>query len=113
MLFRSCVAAAVAEGETVVRGAEELRVKETDRIQTIVSELSKLGVDVKELPDGLVIRGGRKLSGARCMSYGDHRIAMALAVAGLIAEGETVVEGAEWIETSFPGFQQLLQSVAK
>jgi 3-phosphoshikimate 1-carboxyvinyltransferase len=107
-----CVAAAVAEGETVVRGAEELRVKETDRIQTIVSELSKLGVDLKELPDGLVIRGGRKLSGARCLSYGDHRIAMALAIAGLVAEGETVVEGAEWIETSFPGFSSLLKSVA-
>lgn len=106
-----CVAAAVAEGETVVRGAEELRVKETDRIQTIVRELSKLGVDLKELPDGFVIRGGRKLSGARCMSYGDHRIAMALAIAGLVAEGETVVEGAEWIETSFPGFSSLLKSV--
>ncbi|MBI3596209.1 MAG: 3-phosphoshikimate 1-carboxyvinyltransferase [Nitrospirae bacterium] len=108
-----CVAAAVAEGETVVRGAEELRVKETDRIQAIVRELSKLGVDLKELPDGLVIRGGRKLSGARCLSYGDHRIAMALAIAGLVAEGETVVEGTEWIETSFPGFERLLRSVGQ
>jgi len=108
-----CVAAAGAEGETVIRGAEELRVKETDRIQAIVRELAKLGVDLKELPDGLVIRGGRKLSGARCLSYGDHRIAMALAIAGLVAEGETVVEGAEWIETSFPGFKKLLQSVAQ
>jgi len=106
-----CVAAAVAEGETVVRGAEELRVKESDRIQAIVRELSKLGVELRELPDGLVIRGGRKLSGARCLSGGDHRIAMSLAVAGLVAEGETVVEGAEWIETSFPGFQSLLKSV--
>ncbi|HUK57202.1 MAG TPA: 3-phosphoshikimate 1-carboxyvinyltransferase [Nitrospiria bacterium] len=108
-----CVAAACAEGETIVRGAEELRVKETDRIRTIVRELSKLGVDLKELPDGLMIRGGRKLSGTRCLSYGDHRIAMALAIAGLVAEGETVVEGTEWIETSFPGFQALLESVTE
>ncbi|HTN43109.1 MAG TPA: 3-phosphoshikimate 1-carboxyvinyltransferase [Nitrospiria bacterium] len=106
-----CVAAAVAEGETVVQGAEELRVKESDRIRTIARELSKLGVDLKERPDGLVIRGGRKLSGARCRSEDDHRIAMALAIAGLVAEGETVVEGAEWIETSFPGFPSLLKSV--
>jgi 3-phosphoshikimate 1-carboxyvinyltransferase len=86
-------------------------VKESDRIRAIVRELSKLGVDLKERPDGLVIRGGRKLSGARCQSDGDHRIAMALAIAGLVAEGETVVEGAEWIETSFPGFPSLLKSV--
>jgi 3-phosphoshikimate 1-carboxyvinyltransferase len=108
-----CVAAAVAEGETVIRGAEELRVKESDRIRTITRELSKMGADLEELPDGLVIRGGWKLSGARCASYGDHRIAMALAVAGLMAEGETTVEGAEWIATSFPGFESLLQSVAQ
>jgi len=108
-----CVAAALADGETVVRGAEELRVKESDRIRTIVRELSKLGADLEELPDGLRIRGGRKLTGARCASDGDHRIAMSLAVAGLVADGETSVEGAEWIATSFPGFEKLLQSVAK
>ncbi|MBI3611482.1 MAG: 3-phosphoshikimate 1-carboxyvinyltransferase [Nitrospirae bacterium] len=106
-----CVAATAAEGETVIRGAEELRMKESDRIRTVASELSKMGADLEELPDGLVIRGGRKLSGARCSSHGDHRIAMALAVAGLTASGETAVEGAEWIETSFPGFQSLLKSV--
>lgn len=107
-----CVAAAVAEGETVIRGAEELRVKESDRIQSIARELSKMGADLEERPDGLVIRGGRKLTGARCASHGDHRIAMALAIAGLAADGETVIEGADWIETSFPGFQTLLRSVA-
>lgn len=107
-----CVAAAVAEGETVIRGAEELRVKESDRIQTIARELSKMGADLEERPDGLIIRGGRKISGARCTGYGDHRIAMALTVAGLVADGETVIEGAEWIETSFPGFQSLLERVA-
>ncbi|MBI3995595.1 MAG: 3-phosphoshikimate 1-carboxyvinyltransferase [Nitrospirae bacterium] len=108
-----CVAAAAAEGETIIRGAEELRVKESDRIRTMATELSRMGADLEELPDGLVIRGGRKLSGARCLSYGDHRIAMALAVAGLTADGETIVEGAEWIETSFPGFERLLRSVAQ
>lgn len=107
-----CVAAAVAEGETVIRGAEELRVKESDRIKTTVRELSKMGARLEELPDGLVIHGGRKLKGARCSSDGDHRIAMAMAIAGLAATGETVVEGAEWVETSCPGFQDLLRSVA-
>ena len=107
-----CVAAAVAEGETMIRGAEELRVKESDRIRTISQELSKMGADLEELPDGLLIRGGRKLSGARCAGHGDHRIAMALAVAGLSADGETTVEGADWIATSFPGFEQLLKSVS-
>jgi 3-phosphoshikimate 1-carboxyvinyltransferase len=106
-----CVAAAVADGETVIRGAEELRVKESDRIRTITRELSKMGADLEERPDGLLIRGGRKLSGARCAGHGDHRIAMALAVAGLAADGETTVEGAEWVDTSFPGFQSLLESV--
>ncbi|MBX6394338.1 MAG: 3-phosphoshikimate 1-carboxyvinyltransferase, partial [Alicyclobacillaceae bacterium] len=87
------VAAAMAEGITEIRDAGELRVKETDRIQTIAAELRKFGVHVKELEDGLVIEGGGKLRGARCHSHGDHRIAMAMAVAGLAAQGETVVEG--------------------
>ncbi|MBI3812806.1 MAG: 3-phosphoshikimate 1-carboxyvinyltransferase [Nitrospirae bacterium] len=108
-----CVAAAMAEGETVIRGAEELRVKESDRIRTISRELSKMGADIEELPDGLRIRGGRRLSGARCAGHGDHRIAMALAVAGLAARGETTVDGAEWIATSFPGFERLLKKVAQ
>jgi len=107
-----CVAAALAEGETVIRGAGELRIKESDRIQTMSRELSKMGADLEELPDGLIIRGGRRLVGARCASHGDHRVAMALAIAGLTADGETVIDGAEWIETSFPGFQSLLKSVA-
>jgi 3-phosphoshikimate 1-carboxyvinyltransferase len=107
-----CVAAALAEGETVIRGAGELRVKESDRIQTMTRELSKMGANLEELPDGLTIRGGRKLVGTRCTSHGDHRVAMALAIAGLTAQGETVIDGAEWIETSFPGFQSLLKSVS-
>jgi 3-phosphoshikimate 1-carboxyvinyltransferase len=88
-------------------------VKESDRIRTITRELSKMGADLEELPDGLRIRGGGRLSGARCAGDGDHRITMSLAVAGLAADGETTIEGAEWIATSFPGFEQLLQSVAQ
>ncbi|HTP41729.1 MAG TPA: 3-phosphoshikimate 1-carboxyvinyltransferase [Nitrospiria bacterium] len=99
-----CVAAAVAKGETVVRDAQELRVKESDRIAAMAAELRKLGAGIEERPDGVRIAGGASLRGAACHSHGDHRIAMALAVAGLAAEGETVVEDVQCIETSFPGF---------
>lgn len=103
------VAALAAQGETVVRDAEELRVKESDRISMMVRELSKMGAAIEELPDGFVVKGGKPLKGAEVESHGDHRIAMALAVAGLIAERETVVHGAEWIDISYPGFAQDLQ----
>ncbi|MBM3133654.1 MAG: 3-phosphoshikimate 1-carboxyvinyltransferase, partial [Chloroflexi bacterium] len=85
------VAAAVAKGTTTIRDAGELRVKESDRIKTTVTELAKLGAQIEELPDGMVIHGVPKLKGTRCDSHGDHRLAMALAVAGLIAEGETII----------------------
>jgi 3-phosphoshikimate 1-carboxyvinyltransferase len=98
------VAAAFAAGETVFRDAGELRVKESDRIKTTVAGLRAMGADVEELPDGLVVRGGRPLKGARIDAGMDHRIAMAFAVAGLGADGETVIEGAEWADISFPGF---------
>lgn len=100
------VAAAVANGTTVIRDASELRVKESDRIATIVKELSKLGADIEERPDGMVIHGGKRLHGAPCYSYNDHRLAMTLAVAGLVAEGETTIQGAEAVEVSYPGFWQ-------
>ena len=108
-----CVAAAVAHGQTRIHGAGELRVKESDRIATMATELSKLGARIEERPDGLVIEGGAALAGAVCDSHGDHRIAMALAVAGLAARGETTITGAEWIETSFPGFAALLGAVTR
>ncbi len=106
------VAAACAQGKTVIRGAAELRVKESDRIATMAAELRKMGAEVSELPDGMEITGRDRLRGAQCESHGDHRIAMSLAVAGLAAEGETIVRDAAWIETSFPGFEQLLKQVA-
>ena len=106
------VAAALAEGETVVSGAAELRVKEVDRISAVAEELAKLGVQVAEERDGLRIAGGRRLHGTIVRSRGDHRMAMALAVAGLFAEGETRVEDVACVETSFPGFARLLVEVA-
>jgi 3-phosphoshikimate 1-carboxyvinyltransferase len=98
------VAASVAQGKTVIRDAQELRVKETDRIRATVKELSKMGADVEELPDGMVIRGKKKLRGATCDSHGDHRLAMMLGVASLVAEGETRIDNAEVVNISYPKF---------
>ncbi len=106
------VAASYAVGATSIRDAAELRVKESDRIAAMALELKKLGAAITERPDGMEIRGGNALTGALCESHGDHRIAMSLAVAGLAARGETVVRDSAWIETSFPGFGQLLRRAA-
>ncbi|MEK6699268.1 MAG: 3-phosphoshikimate 1-carboxyvinyltransferase [Nitrospirota bacterium] len=106
------VAAAYAAGTTVIKDAAELRVKESDRIAAMATELRKMGAPVKELPDGMEITGAESLAGAVCESHGDHRIAMSLAVAGLAARGETVVRDTEWVETSFPGFERMLKQVA-
>ncbi len=106
-----CVAATQAAGVTTIRGAEELRVKESDRIRTMVTELRKMGAEVDEFHDGLSISGGRPLRGAVIESYGDHRVAMAMTVAGLIAEGSTTVHGISSVNISFPGFFQLLRTL--
>jgi 3-phosphoshikimate 1-carboxyvinyltransferase len=100
------VAACLATGTTVIKDAAELRVKETDRIAFLVAELSKMGANVEELPDGIIIRGGGKLHGAECSSHGDHRMAMALGIAGAVAEGETLIEDAGAVDISYPGFWQ-------
>jgi len=107
------VAATQAQGTTEIRGAKELRVKESDRIATISSELKKMGAVIKELEDGMVIKGPCKLKGATVKSYGDHRVAMALAVAGLVADGETIIEDTACIETSFPGFEKILRNISQ
>jgi 3-phosphoshikimate 1-carboxyvinyltransferase len=99
-----CVAAALAEGRTVVNGAEELRVKETDRIQAMVQELTKLGVNIQGTPDGFIIEGKASIQGAICTSFGDHRVAMSLAIASLTGNSPTTIEGSSCIDTSFPGF---------
>ncbi|SIS39204.1 3-phosphoshikimate 1-carboxyvinyltransferase [Kroppenstedtia eburnea] len=102
------VAATQAAGQTVIRDAAELKVKETDRIAATARELRKLGARVEETGDGLVIEGKTPLTGGPCDSHGDHRIGMAMAVAGLIAAGSTTVTRAEAIDVSFPGFATLL-----
>ncbi|WP_061213329.1 3-phosphoshikimate 1-carboxyvinyltransferase [Syntrophomonas wolfei] len=106
------VAMALAEGESTVKGAAELRVKETDRIAAISSELAKMGVDIREQPDGFVIKGKPdSLQGARVNSQGDHRIAMSLAVAALASKRESVIEDSEVVNISFPRFWDLLNTV--
>lgn len=105
------VAATQAQGKTVVSGARELRVKETDRIKVMVSELKKMGADIKEKEDGFIVNGPTGLQGAVCESYNDHRIAMSLAVAALLAEGKTIIKNSECIDISFPGFEKTLQKL--
>ena len=105
------VAAAVAEGKTIFKDAKELRVKETDRIAAVAKELAKFGVNIEEKPDGMIINGTKSLKGAVCDSHGDHRIAMAMAIAGLLAHGKTVIHGSDSINISFPGFEKTLQSL--
>ncbi len=100
------VAAACAEGETVLTGAAELRVKESDRIQSMADGLRILGIDARPTPDGMIVRGGRIGSG-RVRSHGDHRIAMAFAIAALRAEGPIEIEDCANVNTSFPGFADL------
>jgi len=100
------VAAACAEGETVLTGAEELRVKESDRIQVMADGLAALGIDARPAPDGIVIRGGA-LGGGRIDSHGDHRIAMAFARAALRADGPIAIDDCANVDTSFPGFAAL------
>lgn len=103
-----CVAGALAEGVFAISGAAELRVKESDRIAAMAEGLGRLGAEVEERPDGLEIRGGRPLRAATLRTQGDHRIAMALSVAALAAEGETEIEGAECAAVSFPEFYEFL-----
>lgn len=106
-----CVLAAFAQGETIIEDAGELRVKESDRIHVMTEELGKLGIKVEERPDGMRIVGPQRATGARCSSHGDHRVAMALAVAALRASGQTTIEDVACVGTSFPGFFELLDRV--
>ncbi len=112
-----CVAAAVAEGDTVITGAEELRVKESDRIATMATELRAMGARIEERPDGMVIQGlGRKgangtLTGATCASHGDHRVAMSVAIGALTAAQPTQIQDTACIETSFPKFDRTLEEL--
>jgi 3-phosphoshikimate 1-carboxyvinyltransferase len=102
------VAAALARGNTLITDAGELRNREIDRISSITDNLRRMGVPVVEHPDGIEIHGGAKLKGAVIDSFGDHRIAMAFAIAGLHADGTTTIKDSECIATSYPGFEQVL-----
>ncbi len=107
------VAAALANGTTSIRNAKELRVKETDRITTVVNNLRAMGGTVEEFDDGMEITGGAPLHAATIDSHGDHRIAMAFAIAGLFASGETEIHNTDCINTSYPGFAHQLASVLR
>ncbi|OQA91625.1 MAG: 3-phosphoshikimate 1-carboxyvinyltransferase 1 [Elusimicrobia bacterium ADurb.Bin231] len=107
------VAATQAMGETRITGASELRVKETDRLKAITSEIKKMGAVAEELEDGLIIKGPVKLKGAKVDSYKDHRIAMSLAIASLIAEGDTIIKDKDCVTISFPDFWKKLKETVK
>ena len=103
---------ALAKGETIIRDAEELRLKESDRIAMTALELRKLGASVEERADGMRIQGGQVLTGAPVQSHTDHRLAMTLAVGGLLATGETAIDGAEAANISYPEFWAHLGSLS-
>lgn len=105
------VAATQAHGTTVVRDANELRVKETDRITAVVQELGALGAHIEPREDGFVVEGPTPLHGVPVHSHGDHRLAMALAVAGLVADGEVIIQDVDCVEDSFPGFVERMQAI--
>ncbi len=105
------VVATQAEGILEIQGAEELRVKESDRLQSIVPQLQRMGAKIEERPDGFVVEGGTPLSGSNLEAKGDHRIAMSLAIAASIAEGESELTGEKWVDISFPGFFDLLSDI--
>ncbi len=100
------VMASQAVGTTVIKDAEELKVKETNRIDTVVSQLKKMGADIEATPDGMIIRGSAQLQGAEVDSFGDHRIGMAMSIAALIAKGESTILDTEAINVSYPTFYE-------
>lgn len=105
------VVALSADGETLVTGAQELRVKESDRLATMTQELTKMGAEITELPDGFKINGPQRLHGAQVDSHDDHRVAMALTIAGLIADGTTEIMNSECVADSFPDYFYLLKQL--
>lgn len=107
------VVATQAKGEMRVTGAQELRVKESDRISGIVTPLRKMGAEIEELPDGFVVSGPTQLKGTTVKSKGDHRIAMSLTIAALLSEGETTLLGERWVTISFPEFFKLISTIIK
>jgi 3-phosphoshikimate 1-carboxyvinyltransferase len=108
-----CVAATQASGTTIIRGAEELRIKESDRIKSMATELRKMGAEIEEFEDGLSIKGKKGLKGTIIESHRDHRIAMALSIAALIADGTTTINSVSSVNISFPAFFEILKRLTK
>ncbi|MCT4507481.1 MAG: 3-phosphoshikimate 1-carboxyvinyltransferase [Tepidibacter sp.] len=105
------VMATQAEGTTIIKNAKELKVKESNRISSVVSNLKKMGADIEEMDDGMVIKGPTKLSGCNIESFSDHRIAMAFSIASLVASGDTNIDNTRCVEISFPGFYDILKEI--
>ena len=105
------VAACFAKGKTIIKGTDELRVKETDRVYSMATNLLKIGADIQIKKKNIIINGGRPLAGARVSSFGDHRTAMSMLVAGLGAKGKVIVTGLDCINKSFPNFLNLLNKL--
>lgn len=107
------VAAACAKGKTTIRDAQQLKVKETDRIEAITTELKKAGIDIEKTNDGMIINGGADIKGTSFSTYNDHRMAMSLAVLAMVAEGDSFIQNPEVVEISFPGYFEALKSLQK
>lgn len=105
------VAACFAEGTTVIKDAKELRVKETDRIHAMATELGKMGAVIEEFEEGMTITGVESITGAKCSSWGDHRIAMSIAIAAQLAKGETTITDAGCVSVSYPGFFEVIDEL--
>ncbi len=105
------IAGTVAQGEFKVRDASDLRNKESDRIKAIVKNLRKMGIDVEEYEDGFSFEGREKLKGAFIETFNDHRIAMAFSIAGLIADGETIIDNPDCVKISFPNFYEIFKNI--
>ncbi len=106
------VLATQAEGQTIIKDAQDLRNKESDRIKTMVNELKKLGANIEESADGMIINGKTQLTGnCSVETYQDHRLAMSLYVAGLICKKEIIINGFEWVNISFPNFENLFETI--
>ncbi|MEJ8554941.1 3-phosphoshikimate 1-carboxyvinyltransferase [Tepidibacter sp. Z1-5] len=105
------VMATQAEGTTIIKDAKELKVKESNRISSVVSNLKKMGADIEELEDGMIIKGPTKLKGCSIQSFSDHRIAMAFSIASLVASGNTNIDNTSCVEISFPGFYEILKEI--
>ena len=107
------VLATQAEGTTIIKDAQELKVKESNRIKTVVDNLKRMGADIEELEDGMIIKGKTKLHGATIVTFNDHRIAMSFSIADLVSDSRVILDDPSCINISFPGYFDLLRDLAK